>query len=411
MNKYLNKRYDEDLTEFERMSMHQPATFDSTSVTKKVRMSKKKSNQIKTTREEARFFDDEPSKPKRKRIRRPEQEHAVQRDLARPVQRKDPKYKNAAEVGIEKARQKRAQPGTDWIKEVVSPPTKKVKMIVAENELPTPNLTKSTKIRDESSKKPQLKSKKVTNKSNEKVTKPPNQLNKSRPRSKSRNNARPSKSDKKTKSASGDKNAEKPKKLVTESPKPKSDSKKISKIEEFRRLLAEQKSNAEREHVRETASTSAEIPSAPIIVPPVQQRSVLDELGFSSSQESNASEVDNERQACELCKMAINNNKYCSSCSLASETEMEPEKEPETIVRMEIQDEQPTEVIEIADDEDDIIPPCPPVPSSFDDDTDDEDDDDDVIFVSSSASIQNLPSYHDPSTGQTFCYGQDLDDF
>ena len=84
--------------------------------------------------------------------------------------------------------------------------------------------------------------------------------------------------------------------------------------------------------------------------------------------------------------------------------------EPETIVRMEIQDEQPTEIIEIADDDDDIIPPMPPVPSSFDD-TDDEDDDDDVIFVSSSASIQNLPSYHDPSTGQTFCYGQDLDDF
>lgn len=408
MNKYLNKRYDEDLTEFERMSMHQPATFDSTSVTKKVRMSKKKSNRIKTTREEARFFDDEPSKPKRKRIRRPEQEHAVQRDLARPVQRKDPKYKNAAEVGIEKARQKRAQPGTDWIKEVVSPPTKKVKMIVAENELPTPNLTKSTKIRDGSSKKPQLKSKKVTNKSNEKVTKPPNQLNKSRPRSKSRNNARPSKSDKNTKSASGDKNAEKPKNPETESEKPKSDSKKISQVEEFRRLLAEQNSNTEREHVRESAPTSTELPSPPIIVPLVQQRSVLDELGFSSSQESNGSEV--ERQACKLCKIALNNNKYCSSCSSASETEMEPEIEPETIVRMEIQDEQPTEIIEIADDEDDIIPPMPPVPSSFDD-TDDEDDDDDVIFVSSSASIQNLPSYHDPSTGQTFCYGQDLDDF
>ena len=408
MNKYLNKRYQEDLTEFERMSMHQPATFDSTSVTKKVRMSKKKSNRIKTTREEARFFDDEPSKPKRKRIRRPEQEHAVQRDLARPVQRKDPKYKNAAEVGIEKARQKRAQPGTDWIKEVVSPPTKKVKMIVAENELPTPNLTKSTKIRDGSSKKPQLKSKKVTNKSNEKVTKPPNQLNKSRPRSKSRNNARPSKSDKNTKSASGDKNAEKPKNPETESEKPKSDSKKISQVEEFRRLLAEQNSNTEREHVRESAPTSTELPSPPIIVPLVQQRSVLDELGFSSSQESNGSEV--ERQACKLCKIALNNNKYCSSCSSASETEMEPEIEPETIVRMEIQDEQPTEIIEIADDEDDIIPPMPPVPSSFDD-TDDEDDDDDVIFVSSSASIQNLPSYHDPSTGQTFCYGQDLDDF
>ena len=408
MNKYLNKRYDEDLTEFERMSMHQPATFDSTSVTKKVRMSKKKSNRIKTTREEARFFDDEPSKPKRKRIRRPEQEHAVQRDLARPVQRKDPKYKNAAEVGIEKARQKRAQPGTDWIKEVVSPPTKKVKMIVAENELPTPNLTKSTKIRDGSSKKPQLKSKKVTNKSNEKVTKPPNQLNKSRPRSKSRNNARPSKSDKNTKSASGDKNAEKPKNPETESEKPKSDSKKISQVEEFRRLLAEQNSNTEREHVRESAPTSTELPSPPIIVPLDQQRSVLDELGFSSSQESNGSEV--ERQACKLCKIALNNNKYCSSCSSASETEMEPEIEPETIVRMEIQDEQPTEIIEIADDEDDIIPPMPPVPSSFDD-TDDEDDDDDVIFVSSSASIQNLPSYHDPSTGQTFCYGQDLDDF
>ena len=405
MNKYLNKTYDDDLTEFQRMSMHQPTTFDSTSVTKKVRM--KKSNQIKTTREEARFFDDEPSKPKRKRIRRPQQEHDLQRDMARPVQRKDPKYKNAAEIGLEKAKQKRAQPGKDWIEEVVSPPTKKVKMIVAENELPTPNLTKSTKIRDGSSKKPQLKSKKVTNKYNEKVTKPPNQLNKSRPRSKSRNNARPSKSDKKTKSAS-DENTEKPKKPVTESKKPKPDSKKISKVEEFRRLLAEQKSNTE--HVRETGPTSIELQSAPpnIIVPPVQQKSVLDELGFSSSQESNnnESEVDNERQACELCKMAPNINEYCSSCSSASETEKEPETK---IVRMEIQDEQPSEIIEIVDDEDDVVPSCP-TPLSFgdsDDENDDADDDDDVIFICSS----NIPLYQDPSTGQSFCYGQDLDDF
>ena len=373
MNKYLNKRYDDDLTEIERMSMHQPATFDSTFVTKKVRMSKKK--QIKTTREEARFFGEEiPSQPKRKRIQRPQQEHAVQRDLARPVQRKDVKYKNAAEVGIEKAKQNRSQPGTDWLNEVISPPNKKIKMIVAENELPASSST--TANNDVSLKKPHLKSKKVTNKSNEKVTKPPNQLHKSRPRSKSRNEARPSKSDKKSKSATGDKNAEKPKEIVTESPKPKSDSKKISKIEEFRKLLAEEKSDAEREHVRETALTFAELPSAPFIDPPVQQKSVLDELGFSSSQESNTSEV---------------------------------EREPETIVRTEIQDEQPPEIIEITDDEDDI-PRCPTL--SFDDSEDENDDeDDDIIFVFSSSPIQNLPLYHDPSTGQNFCYGQDLDEF
>ena len=368
MNKYLNKRYADDLTEIERMSMHQPATFDSTFVTKKVRMSRKKSNQIKTTREEARFFGEEiPSQTKRKRTQRPQREHAVQRDLARPVQRKDPKYKNAAEVGIEKAKQKRSQPST----EVVSQPSKKIRMIVADNELPDPSST--TKIRDVSSKKPHLKSKKVTNNSNEKVTKPPNQLQKSRPRSKSRHEARLSKSDKKSKAASVDKHAEKPKEIVT-----KSDSKKISKIEEFRKLLAEEKSNAEREHVRETALTSAELPSAPIIDPPVQQKSVLDDLGFSSSQESNASEV---------------------------------EKEPDTVVQMEIPDEQPSEIIEIIDDEDDVpkvIPPCPTL--SFDD-SEDEDDDDDVIFVSSSAPIHNLPLYQDPSTGQNFCYGQDLDEF
>ena len=374
MNKYLNKRYADDLTEIERMSMHQPATFDSTFVTPKIRMSKKKPNQIKTTREEARFFGEGPSQPKRKRIQRPQQEHAVQRDLARPVQRKDLKYKNAAEVGIEKAKQKRSQPGTDWLNEVISPPNKKIRMIVAENELPVSSSTKTTS--DVSSKKPHLKSKKVTYKSNEKVTKPPNQLHKSRPRSKSRNEARPSKSDKKSKSASGDKNAEKQKKIVTESPKPKSDSKKISKIEDFRKPLAEEKSNAEREHVRETGLTSAELP--PIIDPAVQQRSVLDDLGFSSSQESNASEV---------------------------------EKESETIVQMEIPDEQPSEIIEIIDDENDVIPPCPPCPTLSFDDSEDEDDDDDVIFVSSSAPIHNLPLYQDPSTGQNFCYGQDLDEF
>ena len=80
---------------------------------------------------------------------------------------------------------------------------------------------------------------------------------------------------------------------------------------------------------------------------------------------------------------------------------------------MEIQDEQPTEIIEIADDEDDAIPPCPTL--SFDDsgceNDENNEDDDDVIFVSSHGPIENLPTYHDPSTGQNFCYGQDLDEF
>lgn len=408
MNKYLNKRHEDDLTEIERMSMHPPATFNSTFVSKKLRMSNK-SNKIKTTREEARFFCDESQPKRRKRTQRAKPEHDLQRDLARPVQRKDPKYKNAAEVGIDKAKQKRAQPGKDWVKEVVSPPTKKIKMIVAENERPVSSSTKTTKIRDDSSKKPQLKSKKVTNKSSDKVTKPSTQLNKSRPRSQTRKDtdARPSKSDKKAES--GVKNAEKPKKLITESQKPNSDSKKRSKIEEFRKLLAEQKSNAE--HVRETAPVSDELPPlvlSPMIEPPVQQRSVLDDLGSFSSQESNASDV--ERQACESCKM-VQIGEYCPSCSSASASEIEPT--PETNVRMEIQDEQPTEIIEIADDEDDAIPPCPTL--SFDDsgceNDENNEDDDDVIFVSSHGPIENLPTYHDPSTGQNFCYGQDLDEF
>ena len=38
-------------------------------------------------------------------------------------------------------------------------------------------------------------------------------------------------------------------------------------------------------------------------------------------------------------------------------------------------------------------------------------DEDDVIFVSSRGPIETLPAYHDPSTGQHFCYGQDLDEF
>ena len=414
MNKYLNKRYEDDLTEIERMSMHPPATFNPTFVSKKIRMSNK-SNKIKTTREEARFFGDDSQPKRRKRTKRAQQEHDLQRDLARPVQRKDPKYKNAAEVGIEKAKQKRAQPGKDWLKEVVSPPTKKIKMIVAENELPVSSSTKTTKIRDASSKKPQLKSKKVTNKSGDKVTKPSTQLNKSRPRSQTRKDtdARPSKSDKKAESLtpSGVKNAEKPKKLNTESQKPNFEPKKRSKIEEFRNLLAEQKSNAE--HVRETAPVSDELPPlvpSPIIEPPVQQRSVLDDLGSSSSQESNSSNVENERQACELCRMVLI-GEFCPSCSSASEPEIEPS--PETIVRMEIQDEQPSEIIEIADDEDDAIPPCPTLP--FDDsgceNDENSEDDDDVIFVSSHGPIENLPTYHDPSTGQHFCYGQDLDEF
>jgi len=418
MNKYLNKRYEDDLTEIERMSMHQPAVFDSTYVSKKVRFSNKKSNKIKTTREEARFFGEEPSQRK-PRTKRAQQEHDLQRDMARPVQRKDPKYKSAAEIGIDKAKQKRAQPGKSWINEVCSPPTKKIKMIVAENELPTQSSSKTTKIREDSSKKPPLKSKK---------------LNKSRPRSKSRNDARPSKSDKKSPPSPGDKNAEKLKEHVTESQKSNSDSKKKrSKIEEYRKLLAEL--NAEPEHVRKTAPVTVEPPSVSsrtITELPVQQNSVLDDLGFSSSQESEVESVtglpkdlSRERQACELCKMVLDKSKYCSSCSSGSETEMEPEhepehepeqepeQEPEAIVRMEIQDEQPSEIIEI-DDEDDTIPPCPAlVDNDGEDDAadDDDDDDDDVIFVSSSGPIENLPMYHDRSTGQTFCYGQNLDDF
>ena len=421
MNKYLNKRYEDDLTEIERMSMHPPATFNPTFVSKKIRMSNK-SNKIKTTREEARFFGDDSQPKRRKRTKRAQQEHDLQRDLARPVQRKDPKYKNAAEVGIEKAKQKRAQPGKDWLKEVVSPPTKKIKMIVAENERPVSSSSKTTKIRDDSSKKPQLKSKKVTNKSSDKVTKPSTQLNKSRPRSQTRKetDARPSKSDKKALTPSGVKKAEKPKKLITESQKPDSDSKKRSKIEEFRKLLAEQKSNAE--HVRETAPVSDElpplVPNVPIIEPSVQQKSVLEELGSSSSQESNAPDVENERQACELCKM-VRIGEYCPSCSSVSESEMEPEPEkealPQAIIRLEVQDEMPSEIIEIDDDEDDAIPPCPTL--SLDDsgceNDENNEDDDDVIFVSviSHGPIENLPTYHDPSTGQNFCYGQNLDEF
>ena len=95
------------------------------------------------------------------------------------------------------------------------------------------------------------------------------------------------------------------------------------------------------------------------------------------------------------------------------EPEQEPGQEPGAIVRMEIQDEQPSEIIEIDDDEDDAIPPCPALVDNDgeDDAAADDEDDDDVIFVSSSGPIENLPMYHDRSTGQTFCYGQNLDDF
>ena len=47
MNKYLNKRYEEDLTEFEKMSLHQPKVHDTTYVSKKVRNWNKKTKSIK----------------------------------------------------------------------------------------------------------------------------------------------------------------------------------------------------------------------------------------------------------------------------------------------------------------------------------------------------------------------------
>ena len=175
MNKYLKNRYEDDLTEFERMSRHCPATHDSTYVSKKVRNWNKKPKKITTTREEARFFGEAPSKPTRKRIRRPQQEHDLQRDLARPVVRKDPKYKNVGEVGLDKAQAKKNRDknrGQDWISEVADPPTKKIRMIVAENELPSKS-SSSRHVSENPSKKPSLKNKtKVTNKSNDKVTKP-----------------------------------------------------------------------------------------------------------------------------------------------------------------------------------------------------------------------------------------------
>jgi len=301
MNKYLNKLYEEDLTEIERMSMHQPKTFDSTYASKKIRNWNKKPKKIKTTREEAQFFGEEPSKPARKRTKRAQQEHDLLKDMARPVQRKDPRYKNAAEVGIDKAKQKRAQPGKDW-NEVVAQPAKKIRMIVAENEIPRPSSSKSSALKI-SSKKPPLKTK----------------LQKPRPKSKTRKesqgDSRPSKSDQKHSKKSDEKIIQKPKKSVPEVQKPNSADvqvpsdprkKRLSKIEEFRLLLAEQKLNSEPEHVREPSKCSVE----PIPEPSVQQCSVLDDLGSRSSQESSPSEAESERQACES----------------SSESELEPQK-------------------------------------------------------------------------------------
>ena len=342
--------------------------------------------------------------------------------------RKDPKYKNVGEVGLDKAQAKKNRDqnrGQDWISEVADPPTKKIRMIVAENELPSKS-SSSKHVSDNSSKKPSLKNKtKVTNKSNDKVTKPSAKLNKSRPRSKSRkessdNRPRPSKSDrpeKVSKTLSNDKNEEKSvsQKSVSEvqNSQPATDNisatlsptKRLSKIEEFRLLLQEHNLNAERERVRPEPT-----PVQPMSENTVQQKSVLDELGsVSSSQESNSSEVEIapelEPQACELCKFVANG--FCSSCSSAysSEADEKPEIPQKPIVRMEVMDEEPNEIIEIMDDDEVPCPPCPPPPFE---------DDEDVIFVCETApqkSVPNIPEYHDESTGQTFYYGQDLDDF
>ena len=427
MNKYLNKRYEEDLTEFEKMSLHQPKVHDTTYVSKKVRNWNKKTKSIKTTSEEARFFGEENSKPTRKRQKRPQQEHDVQRDLARPVQRKNLKYKNAGEVGLDKAKQKRDRPGCDWASDMAQP-TKKIRMIVAENELP---VASSSKNNNDSSKKPPQKPK-VANKLNDKVTKPPTQLQKPRPRSKSRKE--PSKLDRRSKSdrpkvpqkSSNDKNERKSQNSTFDVKKSKSTAdqvptdprkKRMSKVEEFRRLLEEQKLNTEREHVREhAAEPTSERLAEPTPEIPAPQKSVLDELGFSSSQESNSSEVEVEQnknelepQACELCKLSKTG--FCSSCS-SSEAEAEPESQ---VIRMEVVDEEPVSneipVIEILDDDEEEIPPCPTL--SFEDEAY-ESDDDDCIFVSSTGPqkpISDQPHYRDQSTGQDFYYGQDINEF
>lgn len=401
MNKYLNKRYEEDLTEIERMSMHQPATFDSTYASIKVRMRNSKTKKIKTTSEEARFFGEETkSEPKRKRVKRAREQHDLQKDMARPVQRKDHKYKNAAEVGIDKAKQKKTQPGKDWVNEVVRSPPNKIRMIVAENELPSS--TKSFSKNVESSKKPPKFSKKVTNKNcSDKVTKPFNQLHKSAPsHHRPRSENRQSKSDKK--SSSRDKNVEKPKKSLVSEPKNPhvQETKRMSRIEELRMLLKESPS-AEPEHVRKTFVEQNPEPAT------VQQKSVLDDLGFSSSQESNASEVESLPKACEICKSEIlNTRNYC--CSSVPETEIEIPELPEQIVRMEIREEQPSEIIDITDDDVTEIPPCPPLVE------DGYESDDDLILVSvtgPSANENDRPLFHDENTGTTFCYGQDLDEF
>lgn len=370
MNKYLNKRYEEDLTEIERMSMHQPATFDSTYASKKVRMRNSKTKKIKTTSEEARFFGEETkSEPKRKRVKRAREQHDLQKDMARPVQRKDHKYKNAAEVGIDKAKQKKTQPGKDWVNEVVRSPPNKIRMIVAENELPSS--TKSFSKNVESSKKPPKFSKK---------------LHKSAPsHHRPRSENRQSKSDKK--SSSRDKNVEKPKKSLVSEPKNPNvqETKRMSRIEELRMLLKESPS-AEPEHVRKTFVEQNPEPAT------VQQKSVLDDLGFSSSQESNASEVESLPKACEI----------------LPETEIEIPELPEQIVRMEIREEQPSEIIDITDDDVTEIPPCPPLVE------DGYESDDDLILVSvtgPSANENDRPLFHDENTGTTFCYGQDLDEF
>jgi hypothetical protein len=355
-------------------------------------MRNSKPKKIKTTSEEARFFgeDQTKSEPKRKRAKRAREQHDVQKDMARPVQRKDHKYKNAAEVGIDKAKQKRTQPGKDWVNEVVMSPPTKIRMIVAENELP--RSTKSFSKSVVSSKKPPKFSKKVTNKncSSEKVTKPFNQLHKSAPsHHRPRSENRQSKSDKKSVA----KNVEKPKKLVFEPKHPNNghvqETKRLSKVEEYRMILKENV-RSEPEHIRKPFVEQIPEPA------PVQQKSVLDDLGFSSgsSQESNASEAESLPKACEILP--------------------EPEIEiPEQIVRMEIRDEQPSEIIDITDDDVTEIPPCPPlVEDGYQ--SDGSDDDDDLIFVCStgpSANENDRPLFHDENTGRTFCYGLDLDEF
>lgn len=168
-NKYTSRRGQDELTEFERMSLHGPTDMehDRRYISKKIRDNSRKRKKSKLQEED--YGDDIEPTPKIKKVRRQsvgrrkKEDHGLQKDLAKPAARVKPRYKEPGQIGLQKSR----KTGSEELK-LPSGLSKKSEpknptMIIAPNERPVPTSSKKLSKKSEKDKTEKIKRTKTRN--------------------------------------------------------------------------------------------------------------------------------------------------------------------------------------------------------------------------------------------------------